>query len=148
MGGGGVNTFYWRQIVALDYVVDNTQNLVSSHGGFLINASSQRNNLIKLTHYDETKKRAHDSRIVRAKETLKLSYIWPRQRQASSTSQRIKALRQGRHWILSLTHQSRFWCRVTVIVLWLFLKDLVCDYGISWSYSLSSFRSCATEVLH
>ena len=32
------------------------------------NVSSWRNNQIKLTHYDETKKRAHDSQIVRAKE--------------------------------------------------------------------------------
>ena len=30
--------------------------------------------LIKLTHYDETKKRAHDSQIVRAKENLKVSH--------------------------------------------------------------------------
>ena len=29
------------------------------------------NTLIKLTHHDETKKRAHDSQIVRAKENLK-----------------------------------------------------------------------------
>ena len=34
-------------------------------------------NLIKLTHYDETKKRAHDSQIVRAKEELKLSHSTP-----------------------------------------------------------------------
>ena len=32
------------------------------------------NNLIKLTLHDETKKRAHDSQIVRAKENLKLSH--------------------------------------------------------------------------
>ena len=32
------------------------------------------NTLIKLTHHDETKKRAHDSQIVRAKENLKLSH--------------------------------------------------------------------------
>ena len=31
------------------------------------------NTLIKLTIHDETKKRAHDSQIVRAKENLKLS---------------------------------------------------------------------------
>ena len=31
------------------------------------------NTLIKLTFHDETKKRAHDSQIVRAKENLKLS---------------------------------------------------------------------------
>ena len=38
------------------------------------NVSSQRNNLIKLTHSDETKKRTHDSQKIRAKETLKLSH--------------------------------------------------------------------------
>ena len=32
------------------------------------------NALIKLTLHDETKKRAHDSQIVRAKENLKLSH--------------------------------------------------------------------------
>ena len=35
----------------------------------------QRNNQIKPTHYDDTKKRAHDSQIVRAKETLKLTTV-------------------------------------------------------------------------
>ena len=30
--------------------------------------------LIKLTHHAETKERAHDSQIVRAKENLKLSF--------------------------------------------------------------------------
>ena len=57
----------------------------------------QRNNQIKLTHYDDTKKLAHDTQIVRAKENLKLSYGGPSQRQASGTNQRIKALRQGSH---------------------------------------------------
>ena len=37
------------------------------------NVSSWRNNLIKLTHYDETEKMAHDSQIVRAKGNFKLS---------------------------------------------------------------------------
>ena len=32
------------------------------------------NTLIKLTLHDETKKRAHDSQIVRARENLKLSH--------------------------------------------------------------------------
>ena len=32
------------------------------------------NTVIKLTYYDETKKRAHDSQIDRAKENLKLSH--------------------------------------------------------------------------
>ena len=31
------------------------------------------NTLIKLLHHDETKKRAHDSQIVRAKENLKFA---------------------------------------------------------------------------
>ena len=58
---------------------------------------SQRNNQIKVTHYDDPKKRAHDSQIVRAKENLKLYCDGPSQRQASGTNQRIKALRQGCH---------------------------------------------------
>ena len=40
---------------------------------------------------------ALDSKIVRSKENLKLSYDGPSQRQAPGTNQRIKALRQGRH---------------------------------------------------
>ena len=43
--------------------------MLHSHGGFLAIVSPWRNNLIKLTHYDETKKKAHDSEIVRSKET-------------------------------------------------------------------------------
>ena len=39
--------------------------------------SSWRNNQIKLTHYDETKKMAHDSQIVRAKEYFTLSHGGP-----------------------------------------------------------------------
>ena len=52
---------------------------------------------IKSTRYDGTKRRAHDTQVVRAKENLKLSYGGPSQRQASGTNQRIKALRHGRH---------------------------------------------------
>ena len=63
----------------------------------LCNASSHRSNLIILTHYDEEKKRAHDSQIVRVKEHLKLSHGGPSQRQASGTYKRTKALRQSRH---------------------------------------------------
>ena len=44
------------------------KKIFSSHGCFLTNASSQRINLIRLTRYDETKKMADDSQIVRAKE--------------------------------------------------------------------------------
>ena len=53
----------------------------------------QRNILIKLTHYDDTKKRAHDSKIVRAKENHKVGTA---QRKASGINQPITALRQGR----------------------------------------------------
>ena len=46
-------------------------NMLSSYGGFQgIAMYHHRNNLIKLTHYDETKKRAHDSQIVRAEDNL------------------------------------------------------------------------------
>ena len=64
---------------------------------FFLNIVMYHHNLIKLIHYDETKKRAHDSQIVRAKEELKLSHSTPSQRQASGTNQQIKALRQYRH---------------------------------------------------
>ena len=53
----------------------------------LYNLSSKKNNQIKLTHCDDTKKMAHDSHIVRAKEDLKLSYGGPSQRQALGTNQ-------------------------------------------------------------
>ena len=71
---------------------------------FFLNIVMYHHNLIKLTHYDETKKRAHDSQKVRAKEELKLSHSTPSQRQASGTNERIKALRQCRHWVWGLTH--------------------------------------------
>ena len=51
-------------------------------------------------------KMAHDSQIVRAKGSLKLSYGGPSQRQASDTNQQIKAkIWQGRHWVWGLTHR-------------------------------------------
>ena len=51
-------------------------------------------NPIISTHYDETKKRAYDTQIVRPKENLK-SHGGLSQRRASCTNQRIKALRQA-----------------------------------------------------
>ena len=54
------------------------------------------------THYNKTKKITHGSKIVRAKENLKLSYGWPSQRKISGINKRIKALRQGCHHIVSL----------------------------------------------
>ena len=53
--------------------------------------------LTKLTLHDETKKRAQDSQIVRAKENLKLSHGGSSYRYASGTNPPIKALRQSRH---------------------------------------------------
>ena len=32
MGGGGLNAFYWYQILVLDYVVVKAQQSVGSHG--------------------------------------------------------------------------------------------------------------------
>ena len=52
---------------------------------------------IKLTNYDDTKKRAHDSQINMAKENLKLSYDEPSQQLASGTNKQIKALRLGHY---------------------------------------------------
>ena len=57
--------------------------------------SSQGNDIIKLMHYDEKKKMAHDSHIVRAKENLKLSHGGPSYSQASATNPPIKALRRA-----------------------------------------------------
>ena len=76
MPPGGLNAFYWYQIFALDSAVVEVQEMFSSHGGHLTNAMYHhgKNTLIKLLHHDETKKRAHDSPIVRAKENLKLSH--------------------------------------------------------------------------
>ena len=55
------------------------------------------NTLIKLTLHDETKKRAIDTQIVRAKENLKLSHGGSSYRYASGTNPPIKASRQSRH---------------------------------------------------
>ena len=63
--------------------------MFSSHGGSLSNAVYHQRETIK-SNYDDTKKRAHDSQIVRAKENLKLSYDGPGQRQASGTNQRSR----------------------------------------------------------
>ena len=49
---------------------DATSKVFPNYG----NVKSWKNNLIKLTHYDETKKMAHNSQIVRAKENLKLCH--------------------------------------------------------------------------
>ena len=56
---GGLNAFYCYQIFGLDSVVVEAQTMLSSKQGFLTIAMY---NQIKLTHYDETEKMAHDSR--------------------------------------------------------------------------------------
>ena len=56
------------------------EEMFSSHGRLLTIAiyhHGETLTLIKLTHYDETKNRAHDSQINRAKESLKLSHGGP-----------------------------------------------------------------------
>ena len=79
--------------------------MFSSHGGHLANAMYHHGEtLIKLTHHDETKIRAHDSQIVRAKENLKLSHGVSSYRQAPGTNPLIKALRQSCHRVRGLTH--------------------------------------------
>ena len=53
---------------------DNKQRLTNYY-----NVPPQRNNLIKLPHYDETKKRAHDSQIIQTNKKLKVSHGGPSQ---------------------------------------------------------------------
>ena len=57
-GGGGLNAFYWYQIFALDsVVVEGPKNVkLAWKLPNNCNVSTWRNNLIKLTHYDGTKK--------------------------------------------------------------------------------------------
>ena len=59
---------------------------------------------MKLTYYDETKNMAHDSQIVRSKETPKLSHGKPSQRQASDTYPPMNVLDQDRHEDLKYGH--------------------------------------------
>ena len=68
--------FTGTKFFALDSAVVEVQEMFSSHGRLLTIAMYHHGEtlLIKLTHCDETKKRAHDSQIVRAKEYLKLSH--------------------------------------------------------------------------
>ena len=84
---GGLNAFYWCQTVALYYTVVKVK--LTWRPSNYCNVSSQRNNLIKLTHYGETNKR------VQAKEIIKLSHVGSGQIQASGTNQRFDALRKS-----------------------------------------------------
>ena len=95
--GEGLNAFYWYQIFTLNTAAVEAK-MLSTHGGFLTIAMYHHREtiLIKLSHHDETKKRAHDSQIVRAKK-LKLSHGGPYYSQASDTRPTIKALHQSHH---------------------------------------------------
>ena len=53
-----------------------------------------------------TNNMTHDSKIVRAKENIKLSHGEPSQRQASGTNPPMQVLGRGRHWVWCLTHGS------------------------------------------
>ena len=90
MGGGGLNAFYLYQVFALDSDVVEVQEIVSSHGRLLTIAMYHGETLIKLTHYDKTKKKAHDSQIVRAKENLKLSHGGPATDKRQAPTHRLK----------------------------------------------------------
>ena len=67
-GGGGLNAIYWYQIFVLISAVVGVQEMFSSHGSLLAYTRYHHGekNQIKSAHYDERKKRAHDSQIVRA----------------------------------------------------------------------------------
>ena len=57
-GVGGLNAFYWYQIFARDSAVVDSQNVkLAWRVPNYCNVSSWRNNLTKLTNYDETKMR-------------------------------------------------------------------------------------------
>ena len=71
---GALNVFYWYQILALDSFVVKTQILFNSHGGLITYVMHHHRVII---YSDKTKKKAHDSQIVRAKENLKLSHGEP-----------------------------------------------------------------------
>ena len=74
---GGLNAFYWYQFFALDSAVVEVQEMLTRIEAFLLMQCiiiEKHSILIKSTYHDETKKRAQDSQIVKAKENLKLSH--------------------------------------------------------------------------
>ena len=74
-GGGGlkVSASYWHKIFPLDSAFDEAKNILSSHGGFLTVAVYH---IIKLTHYNETGKRAGS--FCGGHKSTKLEYFWGR----------------------------------------------------------------------
>ena len=67
-GGGGLNTFYWPNVLSRFCCCQNTKWLVAWMLSNLYNISSQGHNQIKFTYCDEAKKKASNSQTVRAKE--------------------------------------------------------------------------------
>ena len=69
-------------------------------------------NIIKLSHYDETEKRAHDSQIVRAKENLSWTTVGPASAKHQAPTHRLKfcarAVIESEAWPkLSADHKNR-----------------------------------------
>ena len=59
--GWGLNAVNWYQLFVPDSVIVETQQLFSLHRGFLTYAMYHQGELIKLTHYDETRERTRQS---------------------------------------------------------------------------------------
>ena len=77
--------------LALDYAVVEVQEMFSSHGDLLTNAMYHNGEtLVKLTHHDEIKKRAHDSQIVRAKENSSRATVGPATYKHQTPTHRLK----------------------------------------------------------
>ena len=102
------------------------------------NVSSQRNNLIKLSHYDETKKRAHNSQKVRAKENSSLIHDGPSQRQALGTNQPIKASchHNTTYTFVSLTTKQPECCNDGVLLFFF----LPVNFGFCWDFLAQSLH--------
>ena len=127
---------HWYQIFALDSTVVEEKNVkLAWRIPNYCNVSSNRNNIIKLTHYDETEKRAHDSQIVRAKENLKLSHGRPSYSQSSGTSysQACSRTYNNKH------HVSEF--TLTVSLLRITLNAPIATKVVCFSRLLKCLRS-------
>ena len=74
---------------------------------------------------------AHGSQIVRAKESLKLSYSVSSYSQASGSNPPIKDLRQSRHWVWGLTNHRAIEEETIAIDL-----DCVCNQACRLSHDI------------
>ena len=89
---------------ALIFLITSSQEssvveIFTSHGGFLTHAISHHRENKSYQNIVMKLKKTFNPQIVRAKENLSLSHDGPCQRHASRTNPRMKALRQGCHWI-------------------------------------------------